>query len=115
MFHQRGFDNVIVEHGDGKEVKSKPMKKEDIVQPFRGGSIYSLGNIYAYNQMVASIAQYPQLFSILFIGLSQTISVHAASTALSQSHDNPAFEHTSFDPQEGGMFFQGNQYINEPK
>ena len=53
MFHQRGFDNVIVEHGDGKEVKSKPMKKEDIVQPFRGGSIYSLGNIYAYNQMVA--------------------------------------------------------------
>ena len=33
--------------------------------------------------------------------------VQASLSAMPHAHENPAFEHTSFDPEVGGRVFQG--------
>ena len=42
------------------------------------------------------------IFDFIFVLIAQ-----AGMAILSVAHDNPAFDHTSFDPQDGGRLFQG--------
>ena len=41
-------------------------------------------------------------FDFIFVLIAQ-----AGMAIVSVAHDNPAFDHTSFDPQDGGRLFQG--------
>ena len=61
--------------------------------------------------MKANIFEYLEKFGFKREQLRLTLSLYSLAQAgmaiLSVAHDNPAFEHTSFDPQDGGRLFQG--------
>ena len=91
-------------------MKEIPQRAEDIVEPFNERSIYSIGNFSFESNInfLLSLKWECQLDRNIYIHFIVTLD-HASTNQLYKAHDNFAYEHTSFDPQVGGVLFQGNK------